>query len=374
MMHNYSDNYSKATKEVRVGVIGGSGYAGLELVRLLEKHPKAMLRACFSSNAEFSFRDFLPKHGVHQIPVIDLKELGAWAPELHTIFLATPADVSLKLAPELLKAGANVIDLSGAFRLKEGNAAERVQAYENWYGLEHPCPELLDRAEYGLMPWIGDGPMVPGQARLIANPGCYATSVLMAILPLLKRGLIDAGSLVIDAKSGATGAGRKAAQNLLFTEVDGECLPYKVGKHQHLPEIRGYAKAFSGQGIDPMFTTNLLCIRRGIISGIYAKTARKVTEAEIAAAFAEDYAHYGLVEWGSLTGLSARASAFQLSLKHVVGTGLTRALYQLDGDRLYLFSLIDNLVKGAAGQAVENFNRLLGLPAGVGVRDLEGVL
>ncbi len=356
-------------------MVGGSGYAGLELVRLLQKHPRVWFRAGFSTHPDFNFRDFLPKQGAQGIPVIDVKEIGAWAPELHTVFLATPAEVSLELAPKLLEAGAHVIDLSGAFRLTQGTLSDRVNAYENWYQLKHPCPELLDIAEYGLMPWLGERPVVSSEKpRLIANPGCYATSVLMAILPLLKRGLIDPSTLVIDAKSGASGGGRKASANLLFTEVEGECLPYRVGKHQHLPEIRSFASEFSGKAIDPMFTTNLLCIRRGIISSIYAKATQKLTEKDLSVAFAEDYSSYGLVEWDSLNDLSARSSAFALSLKRVVGTGLTRALYQLDGDRIYLFSLIDNLIKGAAGQAVENFNRLLGIPLGTGVEDLEGVL
>jgi N-acetyl-gamma-glutamyl-phosphate reductase len=376
-MHKYSSNIVPE----KVGVVGGSGYAGLELVRLLQKHPYARLRACFSSNPEFTFGDFLPTQGAQGIPVIGLKDLEAWLPELHTVFLATPAEVSLHLAPQILKAGANVIDLSGAFRLKDGTVEERVKAYEHWYQLEHPCPELLDKAEYGLLPWLDAGistadeaKAVPGEPRLIANPGCYATSVLMAILPLLKRGLIRPETLVIDAKSGASGGGRKASENLLFTEVEGECLPYRVGKHQHLPEIRSFTQAFSGQEIDPMFTTHLLCIRRGILSSIYAKTADKVTELDFTSAFAQDYSDYGLVQWSSLKGRSPRAMAFELSLKRVVGTALTRVHFQLEGDRVYLFSLLDNLIKGAAGQAVENFNRLLGAPARTSLSELEGVL
>ncbi len=374
-MHNYSPEIVSQ----KVGVVGGSGYAGLELVRLLQKHSHAQLRACFSSNPEFTFGDFLPNLGARGISVIDVRELEAWLPELHTVFLATPAEVSLKLAPKILAAGANVIDLSGAFRLQAGTAAERIQAYETWYQLAHPCPDLLDKAEYGLLPWLDAGTTGlkvarPGEARLIANPGCYATSVLMAILPLLRRQLIVADSLVIDAKSGASGGGRKASENLLFTEVEGECLPYRVGQHQHLPEIRHFANAFSGQAIDPMFTTHLLCIRRGIISAIYAKTREGVSEMDFSVAYAQDYSDYGLVQWSSLKGRSSRSVAYELSLKRVVGTALTRVHYQVEDGRVYLFSLIDNLIKGAAGQAVENFNRLLGLPPRSGLSELEGVL
>jgi N-acetyl-gamma-glutamyl-phosphate reductase len=237
----------------------------------------------------------------------------------------------------------------------------------------------LDKAEYGLLPWLDAGKTGLKVAdsiepKLIANPGCYATSILMAILPLLRRGIIKPENLVIDSKSGASGGGRKASENLLFTEVEGECLPYRVGRHQHLPEIKGFAQAFSGHAIDPMFTTHLLCIRRGILSSIYAKTAEGVSDMDLSAAYAQDYSDYGLVQWSSLKGRNARSVAYELSLKRVVGTALTRVHFQLDGDRLYLFSLIDNLIKGAAGQAVENFNRLLGLPARAGLSELEGVL
>ena len=214
--------------------------------------------------------------------------------------------------------------------------------------------------------------------ELIANPGCYATSVLMAVVPLLKRNLIDPDSLVVDAKSGTSGAGRKASENLLFTEVDGECLPYRIGKHQHLPEIRQFAEAYSGAKIDPIFATHLLPVRRGIIAGIYAKLSPGVSELDIAGAYGNDYSDYGLVEWGQLHGGTSRADGYSLSLKRVVGSAVTRLHYQLShsesGGKLYLFSLIDNLIKGAAGQAIENFNCLHGLPAATGLKQLEGVL
>ncbi len=368
-MHNYA-----ATKTgTKVGVIGGSGYAGLELVRLLMKHPATELRICFSTKGSaFTFADYLPIRGSRALPVANISELDKWMGELDTVFLATPIDASLDLAPRLLAAGVNVIDLSGAFRLVSGGTAERLEAYQKWYGLSHSSPELLDKAEYGLIPWL---PKPQGEgARLIANPGCYATSVLMALLPLLKRNLIQPETLVIDAKSGTSGAGRKPSEDLLFTEVDGECLPYRVGQHQHLPEIRHYAEKYGAVDIDPMFTTHLLGIRRGILSGIYSKTREAVTESDISSAYAEDYSDYGLVEWGTLRDKSSRSAAFNLSLKRVVGTALTRIQFRLEDGRLYLFSLIDNLIKGAAGQAIENLNRLQGLPPGTGLKELEGVL
>jgi N-acetyl-gamma-glutamyl-phosphate reductase len=367
-----NQRYENVKKDVQVGVVGGSGYAGLELVNLLWKHPRAELRVCFSSHPSFSFSDYLPSHAARAIPVVDVKSLSEWAPQLDTVFLATPVEISLDLAPKLLAAGTNVIDLSGAFRLTGGTAQERMQAYREWYQLEHPCPELLDRAIYGLLPWQREEKSA--FPRLVANPGCYATAILMALLPLLKRNLIEAQSVVIDAKSGTSGAGRKATENLLFTEVEGECLPYRVGGHQHLPEIRQFAAAISGKAIDPFFATHLLSVRRGIIAGIYARMPPAVTELDITSAYALDYADYGLVQWGALGKSTSRSDAYALSMKRVVGTALTRVYYRLAGNQLYLFSLIDNLVKGAAGQAIENFNNLKGLPLEMGLGHLEGVL
>ncbi len=374
-------------KDIKVGVVGGSGYAGLELVRLLHRHPQAALRICFSTHPEMSFADYLPHQWAKGIPVVDVRRVRDWAHELDTVFLATPAEISLELAPQILERGAHVIDLSGAFRLSAGGTEERLRKYQEWYQIAHPCPDLLERARYGLMPWYSGvpddtaslGSRYPEGAgefepQLVANPGCYATSVLMAVLPLLKRDLIEPDSLVIDAKSGTSGAGRKPSENLLFTEVEGECLPYRLGKHQHYPEICQYAAHFSGVAIEPFFTTHLLSVRRGIITGLYAKLRENVTEADLDRAYGLDYADYGLVEWGALNGLNARSVAHRLSLKRVVGSAMTRLHYQVDGRRLYLFSLIDNLVKGAAGQAIENFNRIRGLALGTGLKELEGVL
>lgn len=368
---------SKVSNQLKVAVVGGSGYAGLEMIRLLRKHPQAEMRVAFSTNPNLTFADYLPGPEARGIPVVAVRQIGEWTGELDTVFLATPAEVSIELAPSLLAEGVNVIDLSGAFRLKFGTETERVAAYEKWYHLKHAHPELLNRAKYGLVPLnpeLSAHRSSDPNGELIANPGCYATAVLMAIVPLLKRNLIDPESLVVDAKSGTSGAGRKAAENLLFTEVDGECLPYRIGKHQHLPEICQFAEAYSGAKIDPIFATHLLPVRRGIIAGIYAKLRPGVSDLDIAAAYGGDYSDYGLVEWGQLHGGTSRADNYALSLKRVVGSAVTRLQYQTSDGKLYLFSLIDNLIKGAAGQALENFNCLHGLPAATGLKHLEGVL
>ena len=326
-MHKYSGS------KISVGVVGGSGYSGLELCRILKNHPAVELKGTF---------------GTKTVP-----ELMKRAQEFSVVFLATPAEVSAELAPELLKQNIHVIDLSGAFRLASS------EDYVKWYGFEHQSANLLAEASYGLVPWA----KVPeGGPLLISNPGCYASAILMGLLPLLKFNLIQAETLVIDAKSGTTGAGKKASESQLFSEVDGECLPYKVGVHQHLPEISQMSQKFSGTKIDPFLTTHLLPTRRGIIAGLYARLAPNKTVADVEAAFKEFYLNYPFVSFHP-----------EASLKKVVGTPNTNISFTVKEDKLYLFSCLDNLLKGAASQAVENFNLIHKLPVQTGLEFLEAI-
>lgn len=271
------------------------------------------------------------------------------------VFLATPAEVSLKLAPQVIAAGKKVVDLSGAFRLKHND-------YKKWYGFDHHEKVLLEQAQYGLLPWVGPS----SRTALIANPGCYATAISMALIPLLKSELIDPDHIVIDAKSGATGAGKKAAENLLFTEVEAECLPYKVGRHQHEPEIVETIEAFTGKKIQPHMTTSLLPIRRGIIAGIYATLTAGKTIHDVEAAFTKAYEGYALVKHSAV----AKNSQL-LSLKKVVGTAKVHITYEVVDQKLFVFSCIDNLMKGAASQAVENLNRINDWPVETGLNQME---
>lgn len=316
------------------------------------KHPVAQLTHCFATS-EFKLEDHISTAGANKVVCLQDKEILKNLTDV--VFLATPAEVSLQLAPQILAAGKKVIDLSGAFRLKKND-------YKKWYGFEHHEPALLKDAFYGLTSWAG-----PSKGEtLVANPGCYATAISMALIPLMKENLILNDSVVIDAKSGATGAGKKAAENLLYTEVDGECLPYKVGKHQHYPEVIETLEAFTGQKIEAHMSTSLLAARRGIIAAVYAKVQKGVTLTDVEAAFTKHYASQPLVKFGALT--PARAS-----LKKVVGTARTHISYELTDGRLYVFSCIDNLLKGAASQAVENFNRLNDVPTHTGLTELEAL-
>lgn len=359
-MHNYTgpQNQENSTRTLTCTIVGARGYSGLELARLLIRHPLARLTHCFATT-QFQLSDYLDLPTDSKITCLPETELSKCLNENPTdvYFLATPAEASLALAPKILQAGKKVIDLSGAFRLKKSS-------YPQWYKFDHSSPELLAQAQYGLCPWTS-----PKSADLVANPGCYATAITMGLIPLLKNQLIDPKSIVIDAKSGTSGAGKKASENMIFTEVEGDCLPYRVGKHQHLPEIIECIEDATGVQIDPFMTTSLLPVRRGIIAGIYANLNLGVTENQIQEAFAKAYSHYPLVSFGH-----CEKSQPLLSLRRVVGTGKTHLSYSLQGSKLYLFSCIDNLMKGAATQAIENFNRLNDQPYGLALSQLEATI
>jgi N-acetyl-gamma-glutamyl-phosphate reductase len=356
MHKNESKNLTPKThqKLPTVAVVGARGYSGLELVRILLNHSGIDLKYCFATEA-FSLKNYFSNPKIDSVECYAQTEIFNYPADI--VFLATPAEVSMKLAPKLIENKSLVIDVSGAFRLKNNS-------YETWYGFEHEQKELLASATYGLNPWAS--PMAKNS--LIANPGCYATSVLMALIPLLKENVIDTTSIVVDAKSGTTGGGKKAAENLLYSEVDGECLPYKIGKHQHYPEIQEYVSKFSGKNIDFHFSTSLLAARRGIISSIFAKLNKGVTEKDIENVFAKHYVNQPMVKFGSLKNNPQLAS-----LKKVVGTNNTFISYTIDNNKLYVFSVIDNLVKGAAGQAIENMNKNLDYPVDQGLAQLEAL-
>ncbi len=366
------NNYASANQNLsssptfHIGVVGARGYSGLELSRLLLAHPQVASLKVYAHDPQFKLSDYLPESAALDVKTYDMESL--FKHQHDTVFLATPAEASLKIAPELVDSGVDVIDLSGAFRL-QGSSAQ--VDYKKWYGLEHTALDHLNQSHYGLVPWaLPPAKKTSGGGRLIANPGCYATSILLAVLPLLKQGLVDAQTLVINAKSGTSGAGRKAAENLLFTEVDGECLPYRVGAHQHLPEICQITKAFTGVEVDPFFVTYLLNVRRGIISTLQMKLNDGISEADVKKSYDESYSGYPLAR-------VSRVSADRphlLSLKQVVGSPRIHIRYHVDGAKLTVFSLIDNLLKGAASQALENFNRLYDLPTNLALTEKEGLL
>lgn len=334
MVHKYSHN------KTSVSIIGARGYAGLELARLLLSHAAVKLETAFATR-EFSLQDELMLESAAQVACLTDDQIMHHLADVN--FLATPAEISSEIAPAIVAKGKTVIDLSGAFRLTQsgsGREASRVAG------------------DYRLVPFCG--PQAMSSASLICNPGCYATAVQMALIPLLKHDLIALEGVAIDAKSGTTGAGRKAVESQLFAEVDGECMPYRVGVHQHLPEIITYIEKYSGRRIDPHFVTHLLPTRRGIECAVFA-TAKTTNLKDIAAAYHAEYHNYPLLRHGADYTRLAK-------LSHVVGTPYTHISYQLVGQKLYVFTVLDNLLKGAASQAVENLNLLLDLPVHFALR------
>ncbi|MNK90149.1 N-acetyl-gamma-glutamyl-phosphate reductase [compost metagenome] len=345
---------TKATRKISCSIVGARGYSGLETARLLLSHPNADLTHCFATS-EFKLSNYLTTPAAKDVVCLLDSEIMQNLTDV--VFLATPANVSLALAPKILAAGKKVIDLSGAFRLKKND-------YQKWYGMEHTEKDLLANAQYGLLPWVGPS----SGTQLVANPGCYATAITMALIPLLKNDLILEDSIVIDAKSGTSGGGKKAAENLLYTEVDGECLPYKVGRHQHYPEVLETLEVFTGKKVEAHLTTSLLPVRRGIIAGVYAKLQPGKTLQDVEQAYANAYADYPLASFSAVT-----KEPSLMSLKKVVGTGKTNISYEVEGQKLYVFSCIDNLLKGAASQAIENFNRISDLSLTTGLGHLEAL-
>jgi N-acetyl-gamma-glutamyl-phosphate reductase len=339
--------------KIRVGIVGVSGYAGLELIRLLLKHPAAELVAAMDA-AEIGEKPLQEIHpclrgmcGLTTFPP-DTERLAALQPD--TVFLCTPDKVSYDLAPGMLSSGIRVIDLSGAFRLKD------AASYPSWYGFQHENLDLLQAAVYGLPEWNA---RAIASARLIANPGCYPTSVILALLPLVRAGMIETGSdIFCDSKSGVTGAGRGVKQELMFSEVTENFRPYSPITHRHAPEMCQEL----GWGVDNFtFVPHLLPISRGIISTIYVCFSRQVSSAEIEAEYGKRYSKGSFVR---ILGGSRLPE-----LRAVNHTNFCDIGWRLSGGgrRAVVFSAIDNLVKGASGQAVQNFNLMHGLDESTGL-------
>jgi N-acetyl-gamma-glutamyl-phosphate reductase len=308
--------------KIEAAVVGATGYAGEELAGLLAKHPQVNVAALFSSTT-FS--------------VDALKDSGATV-----AFLATPNEVSAHIAPQILALGLRVIDLSGAFRLAQ------PALYPTWYGFAHENPQLLNEAVYGLTEWC-NGELK--NARLVANPGCYPTSILLALRPLTF--ILDRDQPVIcDAKSGVSGAGKKSDVSWSFAELYGNFKAYSVGHHRHEPEIRQGLRL--GDRATLVFVPHLLPTVRGILSTMHVAFTHPVTEEEIAKLYEESYAKAPFVKVLPAGKLP--------ELKNVVNTPRCEIGYQLlqGGKRAVIVSVIDNLLKGAASQAVQNFNRMFG--------------
>jgi N-acetyl-gamma-glutamyl-phosphate reductase len=331
----------------QIAVVGVTGYTGFELARILVRHPAVKSSAFYlrETQGKHCLAELFPQlRGVGEAPLRTLSINDIVASNAGTAFLATPHEVSAEIAPQLLAAGMRVVDLSGAFRFQSADT------FSSWYKLPAPHASWLGRAVYGL-PELYSSEIAT--ARLVANPGCYATSVILALRPLTQAGLIAAGSSVVcDCKSGASGAGKDPRRDLHFVEVDENFKAYNLFSHRHTPEILEQ----TGLTEDRVtFSTHLLPLARGILSTIYVNLAAPKTGGEIEALYREFFAGRVMVRiW---------AAGTLPELQHVAHTNFCDIGFCVDksGSRLIVVSCLDNLGKGAAGQAVQNFNLMLGI-------------
>lgn len=336
-----------------IAVIGVTGYTGFELATLLLRH-KDIARPTFfvrdPGGASCLSEMFPQLRGWGEAPVRTLSVEAVSQSGAGVAFLATPHEVSAELAPQLLDAGLRVIDLSGAFRF--GFA----ETFSNWYKLPAPHAARLKDAVYGLPEIYRDQ---IAAAKLVANPGCYATSVILGLRPLVESGWMDASQTVVcDCKSGASGAGKELRRDLHFVELEGNFRAYNLFSHRHTPEILEHTGLPESQLV---FTTHLLPIPRGILSTLYVTLSSRRTTAEVEALYKQAYAGHPMVR--------LHAAGTLPEVQHVVKTNFCDIGFSLhaDGKRLIVVSCLDNLGKGAAGQAVQNLNLLLGLDERTGL-------
>jgi N-acetyl-gamma-glutamyl-phosphate reductase len=334
-------------KPEQLAVVGVTGYTGFELARILLRHPavKSPVFYVRDTQGKQCLAELFPQlRGVGEAPLRPLSVTEITTSNAGTAFLATPHEVSAEIAPALLEAGLRVIDLSGAFRFRSADT------FASWYKLPTPHANWLSKAVYGL-PELYAADIAA--SRLIANPGCYATSVILAVRPLAAAGLIADGSTVVcDCKSGASGAGKDPRRDLHFVEVDENFKAYNLFSHRHTPEILDHTGLPEDRVI---FSTHLLPLARGILSTIYVTLSAARAAAEIEAVFRKFYAGRSMVRIWSAGSLP--------ELQHVAHTNFCDIGFSLDhsGKRLIVVSCLDNLGKGAAGQAVQNLNLTLGI-------------
>lgn len=334
---------------IRVGIVGGTGYTGVELLRLLAQHPEVKLHAITSrKEAGLAVSDmFLSLRGVVDLKFTDPNDQVL--KECDLVFFATPNGVAMQQVEPLLDAGARVIDLAADFRIRD------VKMWEKWYGMAHACPELVAEAIYGL-PEVNRAKIK--EARLVANPGCYPTSVQLGFLPLIEAGLVDLDHLIADAKSGVSGAGRKTELSILFSEASDNFKAYGVPGHRHLPEITQGLVAAAGKPVKLTFVPHLTPLIRGIHATLYA---RLTAEADLQSLYEKRYADEPFVD--------VMPAGSHPDTRSVRGGNVCRiAVHRPQGsDVVVVLSVIDNLVKGASGQAVQNLNIMFGLPETLGI-------
>lgn len=334
---------------IKVGIVGGTGYTGVELLRLLAQHPEVELTAITSrAEAGSAVADMFPSlRGRVALKFSD--PASAPLKECQLVFFATPNGVAMQQARALLDAGVRVIDLAADFRIKD------IAVWEKWYGMTHAAPDLVAEAVYGLPEMNRDQIR---NARLVANPGCYPTAVQLGFLPLIEAGCVDSDHLIADAKSGVSGAGRKAETHILFAEASDNFKAYGVSGHRHLPEIRQGLSGVAGAPVGLTFVPHLTPIIRGIHATLYARIRR---DEDFQALYEQRFSGEQFVDV-----LPAKSHPDTRSVRAANTCRLAIHRPQ-DGDTLVVLSVIDNLVKGAAGQAAQNMNLMFGFDECLGL-------
>jgi N-acetyl-gamma-glutamyl-phosphate reductase len=334
---------------IKVGIVGGTGYTGVELLRLLAQHPQARVHAITSrKDAGTRVSQMFPSlRGRVDLPFVEPAEADLASCDV--VFFATPHGVAMSDGPRLVEQGVKIIDLAADFRLRD------LVEWKKWYKLDHTASALNEEAVYGLPEIYRDRVK---QARVVGNPGCYATAVQLGFLPLVEAGVVDAEHLVADAKSGVSGAGRKAEVNILFSEASDNFSAYAVGGHRHVPEIRQSLQEVAKRAIGLTFVPHLTPMIRGIHATLYARITR---EADFQMLFEQRYAKEPFVD---VMPPGSTPDTRSVRAANVCRIAVHRPN---NGDTLVVISVIDNLVKGAAGQAVQNMNLMFGLDEAAGL-------
>ncbi|HEY8117977.1 MAG TPA: N-acetyl-gamma-glutamyl-phosphate reductase [Methylophilaceae bacterium] len=336
-------------KKLKIGIVGGTGYTGVELLRLLAVHPNAQLSVITSrGEAGLPVADMFPSlRGYVDIAFTEPAQSDLSSCDI--VFFATPNGIAMQQTRDLLTKGVRVIDLAADFRIKD------IATWEKWYGMTHACPDLVAQAVYGL-PELNREKIKT--AQLVANPGCYPTAVQLGFMPLLEAGVVDISHLIADAKSGVSGAGRKAEVHTLFSEAGDNFKAYGVSGHRHLPEISQGLTEMASKKTGLTFVPHLTPLIRGIHATLYAKLTKSVDLQQL---FESRYANERFVD--------VLPEGAHPETRSVRGSNLCRiAVHQPQGgDTVVVLSVIDNLVKGAAGQAVQNMNIMFGFAENAGL-------
>ncbi len=337
---------------IKVGIVGGTGYTGVELLRLLATHPEVKLTAITSRKEDgLPVADMFPSLRGRVDLAFSAPE-KAKLTECDVVFFATPHGVAMAQAPELLAAGVKVIDLAADFRLQD------IASFEKWYKIPHTCPELLKEAAYGLVELNRD---TIRKARIVGNPGCYPTTMQLGLAPLLQAGVIDASHLIADCKSGVSGAGRKAEVATLFSEAGDNFKAYGVSGHRHSPETLERLRLLTKDNVGLLFTPHLVPMIRGMHSTLYARLTKDIDNDALQALFEKAYGSEPFIDvmpFGSHPETRSTRASNMLRI----------ALHRPDnGDTLVVLVVQDNLVKGASGQAVQCMNLMFGLDETAGL-------